>query len=306
MSGHLPVLLNETVAWLTADGRKTFIDCTVNGGGHALAILLKAGAGYKLLGLDRDKKALENGEKVIGQYEGVTLMHGSYAELDVYAERWGMGQVDGILADFGLSSNQLDQADRGFSYRLNGSLDMRYDQTASFTADDIVNGYTVTELADIIDRYGEERNARRIARAIVSHRPIKTTTELMTVVMGVVPKQYVDKTLARVYQSFRVEVNDELGGIEKLMPAALRWLKPGGRMVLLSYDSTEDRIVKTFIRQKARGCICPPTFPVCNCGLLPELKDLTGRVVRPSEEECKNNPRARSARLRVAEKITSS
>ena len=300
-SRHKPVLL-QTVVHLLKDAR-SIVDCTINGGGHSIALLESSERPLQLLGTDRDPVALQNVRKRLSKWDGVTLMHGDFGTFDEFVSQWGIGQIDGVLADFGLSSNQLDDPDRGFSYRYDSPLDMRYDQTEDTSADDIINCYQHKELTHILYQYGEERNAGRIAAAIVRSRPIRSTSHLADVIRGCCPNRFIEKTLARVFMAVRVALSGELEAIEKLLPAAFKWLKPGGRMIFISYDSSEDRLVKQFIRRKAQGCICPPQIPVCQCNHHPELKDLTPRIIRPEQTEINTNPRSRAAKLRAAEKL---
>jgi 16S rRNA (cytosine1402-N4)-methyltransferase len=218
------------------------------------------------------------------------------------AQEWGVGPVDGVLADFGQSSDQLDDPVRGFSHRLAGPLDMRYDPSGGITAAELINGLDRRGLEVILKEYGEERQAARIAAAVIRSRPIETTDALAEVVRRVCSPQFIQKTLARVFMALRMAVNDEAGAIPNLLPQVLALLTPGGRMVFISYDSHQDRPVKDFFRRMSRGCSCPAEFPVCICGGKPQIRVLTRRAIRPSAEETAANPRSRSARLRGAVK----
>jgi len=280
-----------------------FVDCTLGSGGHSRVLLNKADWSIRLLGLDRDPDAIEKVRISPKPGSEVSLVCGSFEGIERHIQEWGHPQVDGILADFGQSSDQLDDPERGFSYRFDGPLDMRYDPTRGVTADDLVNNLNVDELTRIFRDFGEERGAGRIARAIVRHRPLHRTHQLAGVIRKSSPSNFIEKTLARVFMALRVAVNDELAAIEEFLPAALSSLKPHGRLVLISYDSLQDRRVKDFLKGEGRGCVCPPKFPVCVCGKLPEIAILTKKVVRPDEDEVKINPRSRSAKLRAAEKL---
>ncbi len=303
MSGHIPILVNEVVHLLLENNGKRFVDGTINGGNHATALLKSAKHPIELLGIDWDASAIERAQKRFSDRDGVTLMHGSFGEIDSLIEQWGVDKVDGIFCDFGLSSDQLDDTERGFSYRFDSPLDMRYDRTQPKLASDILNDYPRADLLYVIRHYGEERNASRIVNAIIRSRPIQSTGHLTEIIRKSVPGKFIEKTLSRVYMSIRLELNDELGAIERMLPAALKRLKPLGRMVFLSFDSSQDRMIKHFIRDHARSCICPATFPICVCTAKPELKDLTPKVIRPSEREILENSRSRPGKLRAAEKL---
>jgi 16S rRNA (cytosine1402-N4)-methyltransferase len=303
VSGHIPILANEVIQLLLENNGKRFVDGTINGGNHASALLKTVNYPIELLGIDWDADAIKRAQKRFSALKEVTLMHGSFGELDSLIERWNVDQVDGIFCDFGLSSDQLDDDSRGFSYRFDSPLDMRYDRTQPKLASDIVNDYSKAELLHVIRHYGEERNASRIANAIIRSRPVLSTGQLTEIIRKSVPNKFIEKTLSRVYMSIRLELNDELRAIEQMLPAALKRLKPHGRMVFLSFDSSQDRLIKHFIRDHARDCICPASFPICVCTAKPELKDLTPKVIRPSQKEIIANPRSRPAKLRAAEKL---
>ncbi len=234
------------------------------------------------------------------------LVHGRFSELSEIASQHGFAQADLILFDFGLSSTQIDDPARGFSFRAEGPLDMRMDPTSSLTASQIVNDYGAPEIERILRQYGEERWARRIAQFIVARRPLRTTRDLAQAVEAAIPRKAWPHDIhvaTRTFQGVRIAVNDELGEIEAGLKAALLTLKPGGRMATISFHSLEDRLVKSFINVESKDCICPPQQPVCTCGHRATLRIVTRRPVRPTEEEVAGNPRARSARLRVAEKL---
>ena len=275
--------------------------------GHARQILERIEPGGRLLGIDRDPAAVEAARSALAAFgPAATVVHGSFSDLDAMARRAGFVPADVILFDFGLSSVQLDASERGFSFRGEGALDMRMDTTASLDAARIVNELDERELERILREYGEERWARRIAQFIVARRPLRTTRDLAAAVEAAIPRGAWPRDInvaTRTFQGIRIAVNDELGEIEAGLKAALGILKPGGRMATISFHSLEDRLVKSFFLVESKDCICPPQQPVCTCGHRATLRIVTRRPVRPSEAEVAANPRARSARLRVAEKI---
>jgi len=260
-----------------------------------------------LLGIDRDPTAVEAARSALAAYgPAVVVVHGRFSELDALARTTGFVPVDMVLFDFGLSSTQLDAPERGFSFRADGPLDMRMDTSQTFSAERIVNGLDVRELERILRDYGEERWARRIAEFIVARRPLRTTRDLASAVEAAIPRRAWPRDInvaTRTFQGIRIAVNDELSEIEAGVKAALGILKPGGRMATISFHSLEDRLVKSFFNVESKDCICPPQQPVCTCGHRATLRIVTRRPIRPSEAEVTANPRARSARLRVAEKI---
>lgn len=302
---HIPVLLREVLDGLKVQPGGRYIDATVGGGGHAVAILERSAPDGRLLGIDRDPEVLERARERLRPFgERVVLAQGSYAELRRLAVRYDFLEVDGILFDLGLSSWQLSDPHRGFSFQIEGPLDMRYDPGQGIPASEIVNRWPEKELAALIRRYGEERYARRIARAIVRHRPIRTTTELAALIARTVGWGRDDLHPAtRTFLALRIAVNDELSALEQALPQAVSLLKPGGRLAVIAFHSLEDRIVKTFFQREARDCLCPPQVPVCTCGHRATLRLITRKPIRPSEEEVRVNPRARSARLRIAERL---
>lgn len=301
---HEPVLYHEVLKWLVPAPTGRYIDSTVGAGGHAWGILEASRPGGRLLGIDADPKALEIArERLAGFGDRVILVHANFDSLEAIAPAHGFDAVDGILMDLGLSSIQLADATRGFSFQEEGPLDMRFDPRRSQTAADLVNTLPVDELADILWRYGEERYARRIARAIEAARPIHTTRELVTIIERVVPRRGKVHPATRAFQALRIATNDELGALERALPQAVNLLKPGGRLVVISFHSLEDRIVKHFFREAARSCICPPELPVCVCDHTPTLRVLTRKPITPSAAEVARNPRSRSAKLRAAVRL---
>ncbi len=285
------------------------VDCTVGGGGHASEFAKKITPGGLLIGLDVDIEALKVAEETLARFgQQVVLLNESYKNLDKVLVELGVGQVDVVFFDLGLSSLQLDCSERGFSYMREGPLDMRFDRRSNLTAYGVVNTYSERELIKIFREYGEEKKAKVIAREIVKQRerrPLTTTLELAKVIkkaVGGSPKEKVS-TLARCFQAIRIEVNQELKNLKEALKKAVNWLRSGGRIAVISYHSLEDRAAKEAFRELSRGCICPPEIPYCRCGNLPILKQVNKRVIRPSREEVEANPRARSARLRIGEKI---
>ena len=263
--------------------------------------------GGRLLGIDRDPAAVEAGRVALAQFEpAAVIVQGRFSDLGAIAQAAGFDAADLVLFDFGISSTQLDAPERGFSFRAEGPLDMRMDSGAELTAERIVNHFDAAEIERILRTYGEERWARRIAQFIVARRPLRTTRDLAQAVEAAIPRKAWPRDIhvaTRTFQGLRIAVNDELGEIEAGLKAALQILKPGGRMATISFHSLEDRLVKSFFNVESTDCICPPQQPVCTCGHRATLRRVTRRPVRPSEAEVAANPRARSARLRVAEKI---
>jgi 16S rRNA (cytosine1402-N4)-methyltransferase len=284
------------------------IDCTLGQAGHARQILERITPGGRLLGIDRDPVAVAAARAALAAQFGpaAVVVQGRFSELSSISAENGFDQADMILFDFGLSSNQIDDPERGFSFRGDGPLDMRMDPAAPVTAATIVNESDAREIERILREYGEERWARRIAQFIVARRPLRTTRELAQAVEAAVPRAAWPRDInvaTRTFQGLRIAVNDELGEIEAGLRAALMTLKPGGRMATISFHSLEDRLVKSFFNVESKDCICPPQQPVCTCGHRATLRTVTRRPVRPSDAEVAANPRARSSRLRVAEKL---
>jgi 16S rRNA (cytosine1402-N4)-methyltransferase len=302
---HLPVLYQPIISFLRPGTGCQLVDCTVGGGGHAYGLLQASHPDGRLLGLDVDPQALTQATQRLSIFgERAILKRASYEDLANQLEEIGWQEVDGILLDLGVSSFQLDTATRGFSFKKEASLDMRFDPDAPLKADDLVNGLPENELADIIYRYGEERRSRQIARAIVNHRPIHSTRQLADLVAKTTSSGKDGLHPAtRTFQALRIAVNHELEAIQNVLPQAVSALAPGGRLAVISFHSLEDRIVKQYFQRESRDCICPPEQPVCTCGHIASLVLITRKPERPSAEEIEKNPRARSAKLRVAEKI---
>ncbi len=306
---HKPVLLNECLDGLNIHPDGIYVDGTLGRAGHAREIAARLIKG-RLIAIDRDKAALDAAPARFGELmDRVTLVRGNFGELPDILSRLGIAGVDGMLFDFGVSSPQLDDGSRGFSYLQDAPLDMRMDQSTLLTARDVVNSWDYEELRRILWQYGEERYSGPIAAAIVrrrEERPIETTGELAELIRAAMPakarreKQHPAK---RSFQAIRIAVNDELGEVERLLDGVLPLLNPGGRLAVISFHSLEDRLVKAAFADWARGCTCPPDFPVCVCGKTPRVKLVGKRPITASEEELNENPRARSAKLRIAEKL---
>lgn len=306
---HKPVLLEECLDGLNIRPGGVYLDGTLGRAGHSLEIVKRLAAG-RLIAIDRDKAALDAAPARFGEYlDRVTLVQGSFGGLAGILASLNVDGVDGMLFDLGVSSPQLDDGSRGFSYLQDAPLDMRMDQSAPLTARDVVNGWSQEELKRVLWQYGEERYAGPIAAAIARVRenaPIETTGQLAELIRSAMPakacreKQHPAK---RSFQAIRIAVNDELGELERLLECALEALNPGGRLAIISFHSLEDRLVKTVYARWARGCTCPPDFPVCVCGKTPRVKLVGRRPITAGEEELKENPRARSAKLRLAERL---
>lgn len=311
MSGfhHLSVLPEEVIRFLAPADGNTYLDGTLGGGGHSSLILEKAPGAF-LVGIDRDQTALAAaGARLASHGDHVRLLHGDFADAAGLLRSLGITALDGFILDLGVSSHQLDTRDRGFSFQQDAPLDMRMDTSSGETAADLVNELPEQELERIIGEYGEERWAKRIASFIVRERaesPIATTLRLVDIIKGAVPKAKWDERIhpaTRTFQALRIAVNTELESLEKGMRDALDLLKPGGRGVIISFHSLEDRIVKHIFREYSEGCTCPRQLPVCVCGKQPRVKILTNRPVTAAEAETEKNPRARSAKLRAVEKL---
>jgi 16S rRNA (cytosine1402-N4)-methyltransferase len=305
---HQPVLADSVVARLvpSLDRGGVVVDATLGRAGHARR-LLDAASKAELIGLDRDPEALEAARALLAAYgRRVRLLRADFQDIAAVLERLGVEEVRGVLFDLGVASPQLDTPGRGFSYRRRGPLDMRMDPGQSLTAAQVVNGYAARDLERVIRSYGEERFARRITGAIMRARPIDDTAVLADVVAGAVPaaaRRTGGHPARRTFQALRIEVNDELRALEKALPDAVDALGAGGRAVVISYHSLEDRIVKSYLTEQARGCVCPPDFPVCRCAARARLRVLTRRPVRPHAAEIEANPRSRAAKLRAAERL---
>ena len=308
--GHYSVLLAETVDSLNIKPGGVYVDCTLGGAGHSARIIEKMGGDGKLVGIDRDEYAIQKASQRLEKYkDNILLIKGNFCDAPELLSENGIHKIDGVVADLGVSSFQLDNADRGFSYMHDAPLDMRMSRQDKLSAYDVVNGYEEKELSRIINLYGEERFASKIAYNICRTRekqPIKTTAELAEVVKNSIPaKNRADgpHPAKRTFQAIRIEVNGELDVIDKMILGLFPMLESGGRMAVITFHSLEDRIVKHTFAELAKGCECPPDFPVCVCGKKPQGVVVTKKPILPSEQELEENPRSRSAKLRVCEKI---
>lgn len=304
---HMPVLLEETVSCLLNDLHGTYLDCTVGGGGHLRHLLNNLAGDARVLAIDKDRQILEDRKLEIRDHR-VKFIPGDFRNLKAIIAEEDVKQLNGIMLDLGVSSFQLDDAERGFSFHEDALLDMRMNREQELTARGIVNSYPEAELARILFKYGEEKYARRIARSIVDARDkkdIDNTLELVDIIKNAVPAAYRREKhpARRSFQALRIAVNGELEALEQVLPQALEALKSGGRLCIITFHSLEDRMVKVFMQEKARVCICPPGMPICVCNHQAELRIVTRKAIAPNESECNVNPRARSAKLRVAEKI---
>ena len=306
---HRPVMLEECIQALDIKPDGLYLDGTLGRAGHA-EVILRHLTGGRLICIDRDEVALQAAQQRLEPWmDRVTLVHGNFQDLESICSALGATALDGMLFDLGVSSPQLDDPERGFSYMHDAPLDMRMDRAQALTAREVVDQWPEERLKDILWRYGEERYAPAIARAIVRRRqdrPIGTTLELVELIKSAMPaaalreKQHPAK---RSFQAIRIAVNDELGAVERMVDQAVPLLKPGGRLAILTFHSLEDRIVKTGLAQWAKGCTCPPDFPVCVCGKTPEIRQTPKKPLLPTAEEVARNPRARSAKLRISEKL---
>lgn len=307
---HVSVLLRECIEALSIKPDGIYVDCTTGGGGHSLEIVKRLTAGGRLIAIDRDEDALRAAGARLGDYaDRVTFVHSNYAMLQSVLADLGIPKADGVLADLGVSSYQLDTAERGFSYMQDAPLDMRMDREQPLSARDVVNTYSEEELRRILYDFGEEKFARNIAANIVkkrSERPIETTLELAELVKASMPKAAREgghHPAKRTFQAIRIEVNSELSSIPPALDAAVHALNPGGRIAVITFHSLEDRLVKQKFAALSSGCTCPREFPVCVCGKKPVVRVITKKPVTAGEDELEVNPRSRSAKLRVAEKI---
>lgn len=310
--GHQPVLLQPVIDLLDIKPDGIYVDCTLGGAGHAKAILSHLGSGGRLIGLDRDDDALQEGSRQLGNQPGTgawQVVHSNFADLAETLEALEIPAVDGILADLGVSSWQLNQSERGFGYSQEGPLDMRMNRESGPTAADVINSYSENELVRILREYGEERYAGRIASAIVAYRcrqPFRTTTELAELVRKAMPaagRQEAQHPARRTFQAIRIEVNQELAAVKKLLASAPALLKPSGRFCVITFHSLEDRLVKDEFRLLEHPCTCPREFPVCICGKKPMGRVVTRRAVIADPAEQRTNPRSRSAKLRCFERL---
>ena len=307
---HVSVLLEETIDSLNIKPNGIYVDGTLGGGGHSLEICRRLGEGGRLIGIDQDMDAIAAATERLSDYKDkVTIVHSNYQDTDSVLKELSISGVDGIVLDLGVSSYQLDNVERGFTYREDTPLDMRMDQSSNLTAKDIVNDYSEMELFRVIRDYGEDGFAKNIAKHIVATRklkPIETTGELNEIIKAAIPakmRQGTGHPSKKTFQAIRIELNHELEVLENSLDKMIELLNPGGRLSIITFHSLEDRIVKNIFRRNMNPCICPPGFPVCTCGRKPTGKIITRKPVVPSEHELEENKRAKSSKLRVFEKI---
>lgn len=307
---HITVLLDEAVDGLNVRPDGVYVDCTLGGAGHSRLIASRLAGQGRLIAIDQDDAALANAREKLAPYaDRVTLVKRNFRRLKEVLAEQGVARVDGILFDLGVSSPQLDEGERGFSYQADAPLDMRMDRDAPLSAYEIVNEWDEAEIARLIWEYGEEKFSRNIARQIVRHReqaPIETTGQLVEIIKEAIPapaRRNGPHPAKRTFQAIRIAVNDELGAFREAIADAIDVLAPGGRVSVITFHSLEDRICKQAFQERAKGCTCPPSFPQCVCGNRPIVKIVTKKPILPGEAELSANPRARSAKLRIAEKL---
>ena len=310
---HIPVLLSEVLEWIRPRSAGAYCDGTLGGGGHSEAILQAAGPEARLWGIDRDETAIAAASGRLRAYPGFQALHGNFHDAKELLASAGAPALDGVLLDLGVSSPQLDIPERGFSYHEDAPLDMRMDRSRGGTAADLLNSASEKELTEIIRDYGEEKWAARIAKIICEHRklhPLETTFDLVAAVDAAIPKAVRRKEdghpARRTFQAVRIAVNDELDPLDQALSDLVDCLKPGGRICVITFHSLEDRLVKRCFQRLQNPCVCPPKAPICTCGRKPVVRVLAGGAVQPGPEELARNPRARSAKLRVAEKLPGS
>lgn len=307
---HIPVLFDEVMTWMNVRENGVYVDGTLGGGGHSEGILRLSGGTARLYGIDRDMTAIGAAGERLKDYPGFRAIHGNFHDAAELLKAEGVEQIDGFLLDLGVSSPQLDCGERGFSYHEDAPLDMRMDRSQGITAAELLNTYPEKEIAGIIRDYGEEKWAARVAAIICEHRkqkPFETTFDLVHAVDAAIPKAVRRKDeghpARRTFQAIRIAVNDELDPLDKAVCDLVKMLRPGGRACVITFHSLEDRKIKQCFKRLEHPCVCPPKAPICTCGRVPEVKVLAGGAVAPTDEETERNPRARSAKLRVAEKV---
>ena len=302
---HEPVLKEEALSFLVTAKNGIYLDGTLGGGGHSEAILKNINKSGRLIALDLDNDAIHFSRTRL-KHKNFLVEQANFKNLGEVLKKLKINRVHGILLDLGVSSYQIDTAEKGFSYRVSGKLDMRMNSKQQLTAHEIANTFSEEKLCEIFKKYGEERRYRAISRVIIREREknvIETTTDLQEIISVVLPYQNRVKSLSRIFQALRIAVNEELENLKAALESGLDYLTTGGRLVVISYHSLEDRIVKNFFKQESRRCVCPPDLPICVCGEPGRLKILTKRSIQPSKEEVQRNPRSRSARLRTAEML---
>lgn len=306
---HVSVLLEECIEALDIKEDGIYVDCTLGGAGHSSEIIKRLSKEGRLIGIDQDEDALKAASEKLKNYDNVTYVHNNFYNIEEILDELGIDKVDGILMDLGVSSYQLDEAERGFSYMNDAPLDMRMNRKNDFSAYDIVNTYSESELYSIIKKYGEEKFAKRIAGFIVKERedkPIETTLQLVDIIKAAIPAKFRREgphPAKRTFQAIRIEVNKELEILNKAIEDGINKLNVDGRMAIITFHSLEDRIVKLKYRELEKPCTCPSDFPICICGKVPTIKVVNKKPIDASEEELEYNPRSRSAKLRIAKKI---
>lgn len=306
---HKPVLLNETIDGLDINKDGIYVDCTLGGGGHSLEIVKRLSSEGRLIAIDKDDEALASAKNRLKEYNNITYIHNDFKNVIDELDNLGIKEVDGVLLDLGVSSYQLDNQDRGFSYSADAPLDMRMDKQQSFSAYDVINGYDEKRLADVIYEYGEERFSRKIAYNIVMARkdkPIQTTFELARLIEKSIPAATRWKggnPCKRTFQAIRIEVNSELDGLGEILNSLALRLKKGGRLCVITFHSLEDRIAKRVFVELEKSCICPPNQPICNCGKRKEIEIITKKPIVANEKELEENSRAACAKLRIIKRI---
>jgi 16S rRNA (cytosine1402-N4)-methyltransferase len=306
---HVSVLLNEVIEGLDIKKEGIYVDGTLGGAGHSSEIIRRLSSQGRLIGIDQDKDALKAAGEKLKEYNNVTFVHDNFTNVEDILEELKIEGIDGILMDLGVSSYQLDAGERGFSYMQDAPLDMRMNREEKLSAYDVINGYSEEELSRVIRDFGEEKFARRIAKFIVDRRsdnPIKTTLQLVDIIKAAIPakaRREGPHPAKRTFQAIRIEVNKELDILDKAVEGAVNKLKVGGRIAIITFHSLEDRIIKNKFKNLEEPCTCPKEFPICICGKKPKVKIITRKPIEPSEEEVNANPRSRSAKLRIAERI---
>lgn len=305
---HISVLLNETIDSLNIKEDGIYVDCTLGGGGHSYEIAKRLSSKGRLIGIDQDTTALKAAKEKLKEFDNITYVHNNFYNIDSILETLGIEKIDGIMMDLGVSSYQLDEASRGFSYMKDAPLDMRMDKESDLSAYDVINSYGEKEIFNILKEYGEEKFSRRIANFIIKAReksPINTTGELVDIIKKAIPAKFQrdGHPAKRTFQAIRIEVNRELKILNKAIEDSINRLNSKGRISIITFHSLEDRIVKRKFKEMENPCICPPSFPICACGKKPIVKIITKKPLEPSKEEKELNSRSRSAKLRVSQKL---